>query len=114
LQQGLDLHYAQRLSELQDVDYAKAVRPTQCTLVPDSPDAFTSNHGWDLAADGGNSKTDVVLGEAAPLPKRQAVLDLEVPLDAGRCRARPHAGLGEQARFPCHSRRQDHAHVAAR
>jgi pyridoxine 5-phosphate synthase len=24
------------------------VRPTQCTLVPDSPDAFTSDHGWDL------------------------------------------------------------------
>jgi pyridoxine 5-phosphate synthase len=24
------------------------VKPTQCTLVPDSPDAFTSDHGWDL------------------------------------------------------------------
>ncbi len=27
------------------------VRPTQCTLVPDSPSAFTSNQGWDLARD---------------------------------------------------------------
>jgi pyridoxine 5-phosphate synthase len=24
------------------------VKPTQCTLVPDSPDAFTSDHGWNL------------------------------------------------------------------
>jgi pyridoxine 5-phosphate synthase len=29
-------------------EYARQVRPTQCTLVPDSPDAFTSNQGWDL------------------------------------------------------------------
>ena len=25
------------------------VKPTQCTLVPDSPEAFTSDHGWDLS-----------------------------------------------------------------
>ena len=28
------------------------VKPTQCTLVPDSPDAFTSDHGWDLREHG--------------------------------------------------------------
>jgi pyridoxine 5-phosphate synthase len=28
------------------------VKPTQCTLVPDTPDAFTSDHGWDLQTDG--------------------------------------------------------------
>lgn len=28
------------------------VRPTQCTLVPDSPDQSTSDHGWDLVRDG--------------------------------------------------------------
>jgi pyridoxine 5-phosphate synthase len=27
------------------------VRPAQCTLVPDDPSAFTSDHGWDLKAD---------------------------------------------------------------
>jgi pyridoxine 5-phosphate synthase len=27
------------------------VRPAQCTLVPDDPSAFTSDHGWDLRAD---------------------------------------------------------------
>lgn len=34
------------------VEYARQVRPAQCTLVPDSPDAFTSNQGWDLRAEG--------------------------------------------------------------
>ncbi|QOV89588.1 pyridoxine 5'-phosphate synthase [Humisphaera borealis] len=32
------------------VHFAQDYRPTQCTLVPDSPEAFTSNRGWDLAA----------------------------------------------------------------
>jgi pyridoxine 5-phosphate synthase len=27
-------------------------RPTQCTLVPDAPEALTSDHGWDLDARG--------------------------------------------------------------
>ena len=29
-----------------------SVKPHQCTLVPDEPEAFTSDHGWDLARDG--------------------------------------------------------------
>jgi pyridoxine 5-phosphate synthase len=33
------------------VQFAKDVRPTQCTLVPDSPEAVTSDHGWDLTRD---------------------------------------------------------------
>lgn len=36
-------------------DYMKhirEVRPTQCTLVPDSPDANTSDHGWTLTGPG--------------------------------------------------------------
>ncbi len=28
------------------------VRPHQCTLVPDEPEAFTSDHGWDLQKNG--------------------------------------------------------------
>ncbi len=28
--------------------HIRAVRPTQCTLVPDATDAFTSNQGWSL------------------------------------------------------------------
>src|SRR5262245_10228556 len=34
------------------VEYAQRVRPTQCTLVPDERDAFTSDHGFDLRRDG--------------------------------------------------------------
>jgi pyridoxine 5-phosphate synthase len=28
------------------------VKPDQCTLVPDNPEALTSDHGWDLTPDG--------------------------------------------------------------
>lgn len=34
------------------MDIVKEVRPAQATLVPDTHDAKTSDHGWDLAADG--------------------------------------------------------------
>lgn len=34
------------------VHFAKDVRPTQCTLVPDSVEQSTSDHGWDFARDG--------------------------------------------------------------
>src|SRR2546423_15545916 len=34
----------------QYMHYAKDVRPTQCTLVPDARDVPTSNAGWDLTA----------------------------------------------------------------
>jgi pyridoxine 5-phosphate synthase len=34
------------------MDMIRKVKPTQCTLVPDSPDAFTSDRGWNLTEDG--------------------------------------------------------------
>jgi pyridoxine 5-phosphate synthase len=34
------------------MDIVRGVKPTQCTLVPDSVEAFTSDHGWNLAEDG--------------------------------------------------------------
>jgi pyridoxine 5-phosphate synthase len=34
------------------VEICERVRPTQATLVPDTPEAFTSNHGWDLGNQG--------------------------------------------------------------
>jgi pyridoxine 5-phosphate synthase len=34
------------------MQFAKDVRPTQCTLVPDTRGAATSDHGWDVARDG--------------------------------------------------------------
>ncbi len=33
------------------LDLVRAVRPQQCTLVPDDPGASTSDHGWNLAQD---------------------------------------------------------------
>ena len=33
------------------VDMATEVLPEQCTLVPDTPAAFTSEKGWDLTVD---------------------------------------------------------------
>jgi len=37
--------------EAKFMELVSAVRPTQCTLVPDAPEAFTSDHGWDLSSD---------------------------------------------------------------
>lgn len=33
------------------LQFARDVRPTQCTLVPDMPEAKTSDHGWNLSTD---------------------------------------------------------------
>jgi pyridoxine 5-phosphate synthase len=33
------------------IPYAEQIRPHQCTLVPDTQEAATSDHGWDLHAD---------------------------------------------------------------
>ncbi len=34
------------------MEFVRAVRPHQCTLVPDESGQFTSDHGWDLSRDG--------------------------------------------------------------
>ncbi|ARV61108.1 pyridoxine 5'-phosphate synthase [Nostocales cyanobacterium HT-58-2] len=36
----------------QFLEIIREVKPTQCTLVPDAPDAFTSDHGWNLVTNG--------------------------------------------------------------
>ncbi len=33
------------------MEIVRRVKPTQCTLVPDTPDTFTSDIGWDLTQD---------------------------------------------------------------
>jgi pyridoxine 5-phosphate synthase len=35
------------------LEVVRRARPAQCTLVPDSPDQVTSDHGWDLIRDAG-------------------------------------------------------------
>lgn len=34
------------------MEFVRVVRPQQCTFVPDGEGQFTSDHGWDLVADG--------------------------------------------------------------
>ena len=38
------------------MDFVREVRPRQCTFVPDAEGQATSDHGWDLAADGARLK----------------------------------------------------------
>jgi len=42
------------------LDLVCQVRPTQCTLVPDPPDALTSNAGWDLVSGGHDWLRDIL------------------------------------------------------
>ena len=37
--------------EVSFMEIVRQVKPTQCTLVPDAPDTFTSDSGWDLTKD---------------------------------------------------------------
>jgi pyridoxine 5-phosphate synthase len=53
------------------LDYVQAVRPQQCTYVPDETGAFTSDHGWDLARDG---------AKLAPLIEAARALGVRVSL----------------------------------
>ena len=48
------------------LDIVVEVRPEQCTLVPDSPEAFTSEEGWKLDA-AQHRLVDAALGELKPL-----------------------------------------------
>jgi len=42
------------------VEHCERTRPDQATLVPDTPGQSTSDHGWDLAADGDRLKPVIV------------------------------------------------------
>jgi pyridoxine 5-phosphate synthase len=50
------------------MDFVRDVRPHQCTFVPDSEGQFTSDHGWDLKADGERVKP--LIAEAKALGVR--------------------------------------------
>ncbi len=47
------------------LDLVRQVKPDQCTLVPDPPEALTSNAGWDLAAN-----ADFLLGVLGELKEQ--------------------------------------------
>ena len=48
--------------------FVRALRPQQCTLVPDGEGQFTSDHGWNLAQDGARLKP--LIAEAKALGVR--------------------------------------------
>ncbi len=48
--------------------FVREVRPQQCTFVPDSEGQFTSDHGWNLTADGARLKS--LIGECHALGVR--------------------------------------------
>ncbi len=53
MQQWPDADYNIEGNPFQNLmDFVRRHRPQQCTFVPDSEGQFTSDHGWDLAADG--------------------------------------------------------------
>lgn len=56
------------------LDYARQVRPHQCTLVPDDPAQFTSDHGWDLTAASG------VAARLKPIIAQMKSLNIRVSL----------------------------------
>jgi pyridoxine 5-phosphate synthase len=59
------------------MDYVRAVRPHQCTYVPDETGAFTSDHGWDLVRDGARLKP--LIDEAKALGVRVSLFMDPVP-----------------------------------
>jgi pyridoxine 5-phosphate synthase len=50
------------------MDFVRELRPQQCTFVPDSEGQFTSDHGWNLQADGERVKP--LIAEAKALGVR--------------------------------------------
>ena len=92
------------------LEHIRRVRPDQCTLVPDSPEAATSDHGWDLRADG--ERVRPVIEELKRLGARVSLFmdagtpDLERAKQLGADRIELYtgsyahdfaAGLGEQS-----------------
>ncbi|MEC5160510.1 pyridoxine 5-phosphate synthase [Janthinobacterium sp. CG_23.3] len=55
----------------QFLDVVKAVRPAQCTLVPDAPGQLTSDHGWDIVKNA--ELLSRVIGELKPLGIRTSL-----------------------------------------
>ncbi|HEX7155834.1 MAG TPA: pyridoxine 5'-phosphate synthase [Burkholderiaceae bacterium] len=66
------------------MDHVRAVRPQQCTFVPDDIGAATSDHGWDLASDG--ERLRPIIGEARALGVRVSLFMDAVPEAMQRAR----------------------------
>ncbi len=67
------------------LDLVAAVRPQQCTLVPDATDALTSDQGWDLARDG--ARLQPVIAQLHALGVRVSLFMDPLPAAMARARA---------------------------
>ncbi len=65
--------------------FVRDVRPHQCTFVPDAEDQPTSDHGWDLAADG--ERLRPLINEAHALGVRVSLFMDAVPAAMAQARA---------------------------
>jgi pyridoxine 5-phosphate synthase len=59
------------------MEFVRQVRPHQCTFVPDAEGQSTSDHGWDLAADG--ERLQPLIAEAKALGVRVSLFMDPVP-----------------------------------
>jgi pyridoxine 5-phosphate synthase len=66
------------------MDFVRELRPHQCTLVPDSEGQFTSDHGWDMAADAARLKP--IIEEARALGVRVSLFMDPLPAAMPRVR----------------------------
>ena len=67
------------------LEFAREVRPQQCTLVPDETAALTSDHGWNLEREGGRLKP--VIAELKALGTRVSLFMDPVPAAMAAARA---------------------------
>lgn len=67
------------------MEFVRQVRPHQCTFVPDAEGQSTSDHGWDLAADGERLKP--LIAEAKALGVRVSLFMDPVPQAMAAARA---------------------------
>ena len=65
--------------------FVRALRPQQCTLVPDGEGQFTSDHGWDLAVDG--ERLRPLIAEARSLGVRVSLFMDPIPSAMALARA---------------------------
>ena len=66
------------------LELVRKARPTQCSLVPDAPDAVTSDQGWDLVKQG--DELGPVLKELRDLGVRSSLFMDAVPEQMARAR----------------------------
>ena len=67
------------------IEFVRAVRPHQCTLVPDESGQFTSDHGWDLGKDG--QRLTPIVAELKSLGVRVSLFMDPVPSAMSMARA---------------------------